>query len=114
MCVLFIGKYLYKFYKGDLDIRVSINDKHNAYILTMKNIFYKKIVLYVNELKKYCSESNINIHENYKDFINLCPINIYIRLPLKTDNKNNNVRKNKFNIEISSGGKSPSYIHNVT
>ena len=103
---------LYKFYKGDLDIRVSINDKHNAYILTMKNIFYKKIVLYVNELKKYCSESNINIHENYKDFINLCPINIYIRLPLKTDNKNNNVRKNKFNIEISSGGKSPSYIHN--
>ena len=108
----FVSISLYKFYKGDLDIRVSINDKFTTNMIKMKNIFYKKIVLYVNELKKYCSADEIGVHENYKDFINLCPINIYIRLPLKTDNKNNNVRKNKFNIEISSGGKTPSYIHN--
>ena len=103
---------LYKFYKGDLEIRVSINDKYTTNTLTMKNIFYKKIVLYVNVLKKYCSNSeNSDDSNKYKDFINLCPINIYIRLPLKTDDKNNKVRKNKFNIEISSGGKTPSYIH---
>ena len=100
---------LYKFYKGDLDIRVSINDKYTSNLFTMKNIFYKKIVIFVNVLKQYCPDLE---NGKYKDFINLCPINIYIRLPLKTDNKNNNIRKNKFNIEISSGGKSPSYIHN--
>ena len=104
---------LYKYYIGDLDVRVSINDKHTSNTITLKNIFYKKIVLYVNMLKKYCSQSdNIQNSEKYVDFINLCPINIYIRLPLKTDDKNNKRRLNKFQIEISSGGKTPSYIHN--
>ena len=104
---------LYKFYKGDLDIRVSINDKYSSNVITMKNLYYKKIVLFVNELKQYCSEKiTIDKPDSYKDFINLCPINIYIRLPLKKDDKNNKELKNKFRIEISSGGKTPSYIHN--
>ena len=109
----FVSISLYKYYKGDLDIRVSINDKYTTNKMTMKNIFYEKIVLYVNVLKKYCSKNDNSGINNYKDFINLCPINIYIRLPLKTDNGNNKERKNKFKIEISSSGKTPSYIHNT-
>ena len=108
----FVTISLYKYYKGDLDIRVSINDKFTSEMITMKNIFYKKIVLYVNVLKKYCSVSENSDSNSFKDFINLCPINIYVRLPIKTDNKNNKERINKFQIEISSSGKTPSYIHN--
>ena len=109
----FVSISLYKYYKGDLDIRVSINDKYTTNKMTMKNIYYKKIVIYSNVLKKHCSNSESSDITKYKDFINLCPINIYVSLPLKKDNKNNKERKNKFKIEISSSGKTPSYIHNT-
>ena len=108
----FVTISLYKFYRGDLNLRVSINDKYSSNVMTMKNIFYKKIVLYTNVLKKYCSNSENADFTDYKDFINLCPINIYVSLPLKKDDKNNKERINKFQIEISSAGKTPAYIHN--
>ena len=108
----FVTISLYKFYRGDLNLRVSINDKYSSKIMTMKNIYYKKIVIYSNVLKKHCSNSENSDITKYKDFINLCPINIYVSLPLKKDNKNNKERINKFQIEISSAGKTPSYIHN--
>jgi hypothetical protein len=64
----FVSISLYKYYKGNLDIRVSINDKFTSEMITMKNIFYKKIVLYVNVLKKYCSDSENSDSKIYKDF----------------------------------------------
>ena len=98
---------LYKYYKGDLSVRVDINNLYTTHSLTMKNIYYKKLVIYVNVLKKYCSKSEQRI-ENYKDIINLCPINIYINLPV--NKAKDEIRENKIQIEVLSGGKTPTYI----
>jgi len=100
---------LYKYYKGDLEVRVDINNKYTSHILTMKNIHYKKLVLYVDVLKKYCSKVDQNI-ENYNNFINLSPININIRLPIKKPKNEENI--NRFQIEVLSSGKTPTYIRN--
>ena len=98
---------LYKYYKEDLKVRVDINGLYTSHFLTMRNINYKKLVLYSNILKKYCLNID-NELQNYKDFINLCPINIHIYLD--TTKNNNEKRINKFQIEVLSGGKTPTYI----
>ena len=108
---------IYKFTKNDLDINIRINDIFTPFSYTMKNINYKKFIIYINELKEYCSnykrkgkESNTEI---YDDYINLCPININIKLPLelisKEEIKENEII-NHFKIEINSNRKTPSYI----
>ena len=96
---------LYKYYKGDLEVRVSINDVYTTHMITMRNIHYKKLVLYVNVLKKYCSTANL---DKYKDFVNLCPININIRLAGNKDQKEERI--NRVQIEVSPNGKTPIYI----
>ena len=98
---------LYKYYKGDLEVIVSVNDVYTSHMITMRNIYYKKIFLYVNILKKYCSNSN---SDKYKDFMNLCPININIRLG--RNNNKNEKRINRFQIEVLPNSKTPTYIRN--
>ena len=101
---------LYKFLKDDLDVQVDINGEYRTHTLTMKNIFYKKLVIYSNTLREICLKSD-KIASRYKDYINLCPINIHVRLSNKIDN-NKEKRTNKFQIEILSNGKTPTYIQN--
>ena len=96
---------LYKYYKGDLEVRVSINDIYTTHTITMRNIHYKKLVLYVDVLKKYCPSKKL---DKYKDFVNLCPININIRLARNNDKKEKRI--NRFQIEVSPNGKTPTYI----
>ena len=101
---------LYKYLKDDLDVNVNINGVYSSHTFTMKNIYYKKLVIYVNTLKDICLKG-ISTNPAYKDYINLCPININVRL---SNNKNidKEKRMNKFQIEILSNGKTPTYIKN--
>ena len=101
---------LYKYLKDDLDIYVNINGVYTQNSFTMKNMFFKKIVIYVNTLKEVCLKDS-EIVPNYKDFINICPININVRLSNKIQN-NKQKRMNKFQIEVLSNGKTPTYIRN--
>ena len=101
---------LYKFQKDDLEVQVNINGEYTTHSFSMKNIFYKKSVIYVNKLREICLKNN-EITYRYKDYINLCPINIHVRLSNKVSN-NQEKRTNKFQIEILSNGKTPTYIKN--
>ena len=97
---------LYKYLKDDLIVNVNINGVYTTHSFTMKNLYYKKIVIYVNKLRNICLKEG-EVVPSYKDFISLCPININIRLP---NNKEKTI--NKFQLEVLSNGKTPTYIRN--
>jgi len=99
---------LYKLFKDDIEVKVDLNGEYTTHELTMKNIHFKKIVIYLNTLQQHCLK-NGKVVSQYYDLINLCPINISIKLA----NRNQNVKRfNRIQLEVLSSGKTPTYIKN--
>ena len=99
---------LYKFFKDDIEVKVDINGGYTTHELTMKNIHFKKLVIYLNTLQQYCLKNGKAVSQYY-DLINLCPINISIKLAKKNQNEK---RLNRIQLEVLSNGKTPTYIKN--
>ena len=99
---------LYKFFKDDIEVKVDLNGVYTTHELTMKNIHFKKLVIYLNTLQQHCLKNGRAVSQYY-DLINLCPINISIKLAKKNQNKN---RFNRIQLEVLSNGKTPTYIKN--
>ena len=99
---------LYKFFKDEIEVKVDLNSLYITHNFTMKNIHYKKMVIYINTLQQYCLKDG-KVISQYYDNIELCPINIHIKL---ATNKNSQKRFNRIQLEILSNGKTPTYIKN--
>ena len=99
---------LYKFFKDDIEVKVDLNGEYTTHELTMKNIHFKKLVIYLNTLQQHCLK-NGKVVSQYYDLINLCPININIKLAKRNQHEN---RFNRIQLEVLSNGKTPTYIKN--
>ena len=107
---------LYKYNKDELKISVLINNDAIIYDSILKNINYKKIVIFLATLEKYCKNINTNnyykityIEENYVNNFNFCPIHIKIELPYESKYYDDNY-KNYYQLEIFSASQTPTYL----
>ena len=107
---------LYKYNKEKLNVSVLINNNRIIYNSTLKNINYKKIMIFTGTLEKYCKNIITNdyykityLEENYVNSFNFCPIHLKIELANESINYNNNY-KNFYQLEIFSSSQTPTYL----
>ena len=107
---------LYKYNKDDLKITVFISNYQKIYESTLKNINYKKIMIFLGTLEKYCKNIITSNHykltyieENYVNHFDFCPIYIKVELPFDSNSYDDNY-ENHFKVNIFSSSQTPTYL----